>query len=114
MDTKTRESVQLGLDFAAEKPWPCPADFSATEFAKDGALHDAFEALALLLAQLNDDVQGTLMVLNGELFLQFLDVYAYAKANNGDGRYNSFIAAVKERFAKTPKPTTTPVTPPTP
>jgi hypothetical protein len=54
------------------------------------------------------------MVLNGELFLQFLDVYAYAKANNRDGRYNTFIAAVKERFAKTPKPVTTPVTPPTP
>jgi hypothetical protein len=50
-----------------------------------------------------------------QLFLQFLDVYAYAKANNRDGRYNTFINTVKERFAKTPKPATpTPPTPSTP
>jgi hypothetical protein len=86
----------------AQNPTALPGDFSIAEFAKDGALHDAFEALALLLAQLNDDVQGTLMALNSELFLQFLDVYACAKANNRDGRYNTFINAVKERLAKTP------------
>jgi hypothetical protein len=112
--SKSQGVIQLGLDFAAQYPGALPADFSAAEFAKDGALHDAFQALALSVAQFNDDIQGTLMVLNGELFLQFLDVYAFAKANNRDGRYNTFVNAVKVRFAKTPKATTTPVTPPTP
>ena len=112
--SKSQGVIQLGLDFAAQNPTALPADFSTVEFAKDGALHDAFESLAATIAQLNDDLQGTLIVLNGELFLQFLDVYAYAKANNRDGRYNSFINAVKERFARPTKPVVTPVTPPTP
>ena len=112
--SKSQGVIQLGLDFAAANPGALPADFNAAEFAKDGALHDAFEALAMLIAQLNDDIQGTLMVLNGELFLQFLYVYAFAKANNRDGRYNTFIAAVKEHFARPTKPVVTPVTPPTP
>jgi hypothetical protein len=102
--SKSQGVIQLGLDFTAQYPGALPADFNVAEFAKDGTLHDAFEALALSVGQLNDDIQGTLMVLNGELFLQFLDVYAYAKANNRDGRYNTFVNAVKVRFAKTPKP----------
>jgi hypothetical protein len=33
-----------------------PADFNAAEFAKDGALHDAFEAIAQAVAQLNSEL----------------------------------------------------------
>jgi hypothetical protein len=39
----------------------------------------------------------------------FLDLYAFANANNRDGRYDAFIQSVASRFARAPR---TPATPP--
>jgi hypothetical protein len=108
--TKSQGIIQQSLTFAAQNATALPGDFNTVEYAKDGALHDQLEAISMSIAQLNDDIQGTLMVLNGELFLQFLDVYAYAKANNRDGRYNSYLALIKPFFTHPAK--TTPATPP--
>lgn len=43
--------------------------------------------------------------------LEFLDLYALAKANNRNGQYDAFLASVAPIFARGPR---TPVTPPSP
>jgi len=43
--------------------------------------------------------------------LEFLDLYAIAKANNRDGRYDTFIQPIKNgRFFRPPRPATPDVT----
>ena len=58
-----------------------------------------------------EDTQDTLLALNNDLFVAFLEVYALAKANNRDGRYDAFINLVEGRFAKTKKTTAPTPTP---
>jgi hypothetical protein len=110
--SKSQGIIQLSLDFAAQNATALPGDFSTVEYAKDGTLHDQLEAVSLSIAQLNEDVNDTLMVLNSELFLQSVDVYAFAKVNNRNGRYNSYLDLVKPFFTH-PRKTPT-VTPPAP
>ena len=56
------------------------------------------------VAKLDQDITDTLMVLNSELYLQTIQVYAFAKVNNRDGRYDSFIALLKPYFTHPRKP----------
>jgi hypothetical protein len=72
-------------------------------------LFDAFTPVVAAIAQLAEDVSDTDLALRNDLMLEFLDLYAFAKANNRDGRYDAFIASVASRFARAPR---TPATPP--
>ena len=110
--TKSQGIIQQSLSFAAQNASALPGDFDTTEYAKDGALHDQLEAIAMAIAALNENVNDTLMVLNSELFLQSVDVYAFAKVNNRNGRYDSYLSLIKPFFTR-PR-TTPPVTPPAP
>jgi hypothetical protein len=107
--SKSQGIIQLSLDFAAQNTTALPGDFNTVEYAKDGALHDQLEAISLAIAQLNEDVNDTLMVLNSELYLQSVAVYAFAKVNNRNGQYDSYINLLKPFFAR---PRHTPATPP--
>jgi len=61
--------------------------------------------IAAAVASLNEDIQDTLLALNSDLMLEFLDLYAIAKANNRDGRYDTFIQPIKNgRFFRPPRP----------
>ena len=110
--TKSQGIIQQSLSFAAQNATALPGDFNTVEYAKDGALHDQLEAVSMAIAKLNEDVNDTLMVLNSELFLQSVDVYAFAKINNRNGLYDSYLSLIKPFFTHPRK--TTPVTPPTP
>lgn len=91
------------LTFAAQHPEALPATFNAAEFAKDGALLTPFAPVAAAVAQLNEDVSDTMIALQSDLYAEFLDVYAFAKANNRNGAYDAYVNAVKGRFAKGPR-----------
>src|SRR5262249_30475519 len=109
--SKSQGIIQQSLTFAAQNPTALPGDFDAAEFQKDGSLHDQLEAIAMSIAKLNEDVNDTLMVLNSELFVQTVAVYAFAKVNNRDGRYDSYINLVKPFFTHPGRTTTTTTTP---
>jgi hypothetical protein len=102
--------IQSALDFVAQHPEALPATFDTAEFAKDGALLTPFAPIVTSIASLNEDVSDTMIALQADLYSEFLDVYAFAKANNRSGAYDTFINAVKGRFARGPraKKTTTP------
>lgn len=93
--------IQDSLTFVAQNPSAMPGDFDAAEFAKDGALLSAFGPVAASVAQLAEDVDDTFIALQADLYSEFLDVYAFAKANNRKGTYDTFVNSVKGRFAKT-------------
>jgi hypothetical protein len=93
--------IQDSLTFAAQHPEALPATFNASEFAKDGALLTAFGLVVAAVASLAEDVSDTSIALQADLYSEFLDVYAFAKASNRNGAYNAFIDSVKGRFAKT-------------
>jgi hypothetical protein len=104
---KSQSAVQAGLTFASQHPEALPSTFDAAEFAKDGALLDPLGQIAAAVASLNEDIQDTLLALNSDLMLEFLDLYAIAKANNRDGRYDTFIQPIKNgRFFRPPRPAT--------
>ena len=104
--------VQNSLTFAAQHPEALPGLFDAAEYAKDGALAQSFKPIAAAIAQLNEEVQDTELALDHDLMVESLDVYAFAKANNRNGSYDSYIEAAKVRFARSPRKKAT--TPPTP
>jgi hypothetical protein len=95
--------IQDSLNFAAQHPEALPATFNTAEFAKDGALNSAYAPVVAAIAQLNQDVTDTMISLQGDLYSEFLDVYAFAQANNRNGAYNAFIQSVKTRFARSSK-----------
>ncbi|MEI9961910.1 MAG: hypothetical protein WDM76_12485 [Limisphaerales bacterium] len=95
--------LQASLNFAAQHPEALPATFNTAEFAKDGALAVPFAPIVAAIEQLHEDMQDTNLALNSDLFAQSLDVYAFAKANNRSGAYDTYIDSAKNRFAKTPR-----------
>jgi hypothetical protein len=95
--------LQDTLTFVAQHPEALPATFSTAEFAKDGALLSPFAPVVAAMDQLNTDVNDTFVALQADLYSQFLDVYAFAKANNRNGAYDSYLDSVKGRFAKGPR-----------
>ena len=110
MGAQSQAVVEQALIFASQNPNALPANFNAVEFAKDGALLTPLQTVAQAISSLDEDTQDTLLALSNDLFVAFLDVYAFAKANNRSGNYDTFVNLVKVRFAKTKK-ATTPVTP---
>jgi hypothetical protein len=109
--TESSQGIVLAsLNFAAQHPEALPAAFNTAEFKKDGDLLAPLQQIESLVAQLKQDVDDTLKGLQGDLYSEFLDVYAYAKAANRNGAYDEFINNVKGRFSSGPhkaKPVTT-------
>lgn len=95
--------IQDSLNFAMQHPEALPATFDADEFAKDGALNEAYGPIVAAIALLNQDMTDTMITLQGDLYSEFLDVYAFARANNRNGAYDTFIQSVKSRFARGPR-----------
>lgn len=106
---KRQGAVGLGRIFAAQHPEALPANFDAVEFAKDGTLFDAYAPVVAAIASLAEDVSDTDLALRNDLMLEFLDLYALAKANNRNGQYDAFLDSVATIFARGPR---TPATPP--
>jgi hypothetical protein len=108
---KSGEVLTQTLNFVAQFPEALPATFNRAEFQKDGALFNSLESVAMASAQNNQMIQDTRLALRSDLLLAILDVYAFAKANNRNGAYDSYVNYMKGHFAKprTPKtPTSTP------
>lgn len=103
--------VLAALNFVAQHPEAIPGTFNIPEFTKDGALMTPLQRAVSAIAQLNLDADDTMRALHGDLYNAFLDVYAFAKANNRKGGYDEFINAVKGRFASGPRKKNPPTPP---
>jgi hypothetical protein len=95
--------LQDTLTFVQQHPEALPATFNTAEFLKDGALLTPYAPVAASIALLAEDVSDTNIALQADLYSEFLDAYAFAKANNRTGAYDSYVNAVKGRFAKSPR-----------
>ena len=106
-------TLEQGAIFANANSGALPGDFDLAGFNKDLALQTVFLPLASAIAQLNEEVQDTLLALNSDLYYALLDIYAFAKASNRGGRYDTAVATLKPFFSRPRKAkTTTPTNPP--
>ena len=106
--TEESQGVILSaINFVAQHPEALPGTFDTTEFNKDADLLSPFPQDASAVAQLGRDTDDTLRALHSDLYGEFLDIYAFAKANNRNGGYDEFISAVKGRFSRGPRKTKT-------
>lgn len=97
---KSAEVLNQTLLFVSQFPEALPATFSIAEFQKDGALFTPLESVAMASAQNDQLIQDTRLALRSDLLLAILDVYAFAKANNRNGAYDSYVNYMKGHFAK--------------
>src|ERR1051325_145385 len=110
--TKSQGIIAQSAAFAAANGSALPADFNPAEYANDFPLYAKFAPLVAAFAQLLEDADDTLLVLGGELYLQSVATYAFAKVNNRNGQYDSYISQMKAYFKHPPLAPPTP--PPTP
>ncbi len=103
--------ILAALNFVQQNPEAIPGTFNTAEFNKDGALLTPMQQATSAVAQLHQDFDDTLKALQGDLYAEFLDVYAFAKANNRNGAYDEFINSVKGRFKKNNHPPASPTPP---
>jgi hypothetical protein len=95
--------IQQSLNFASQHPEALPSTFNTVEFTKDGALFSPLTGVHASLSQLQTDLDDTFRALNSDLFAESLDVYAYARANNRSGAFNTYVDSAKARFAQGPR-----------
>jgi len=103
--------------FANANPGALAGDFNLPAFNQDFLLQKVFLPIATAIAQLNEEVQDTLLALNSDLYYGLLDIYAFAKASNRDGRYDEVVSTLKPFFSRPRKkaaPTDSTPTPPPP
>jgi hypothetical protein len=97
---KSAEVLNQTLLFVSQFPEALPATFDIAEFQKDGALFTPFETVVMASAENNQLISDTGLALRSDLLLAILDVYAFAKANNRNGAYDSYVNYMKGHFAK--------------
>ena len=97
---KSGEVLTQTLNFVSQFPEALPATFNIAEFQKDGALFTPLETVAMASTQNDQLIQDTRLALRSDLLLAILNVYAFAKANNRTGAYDSYVSYMKDHFAK--------------
>ncbi len=97
---KSGELLTQTLNFVAQFPEALPGTFSIAELQKDGALFNPLETVAMASADNDRLIQDTRLALRSDLLLAILDVYAFAKANNRNGAYDSYVNYMKAHFAR--------------
>ena len=100
--------------FANANSGALPGDFPLAGFNQDFVLQKVFLPIATAIAQLNEEVQDTLLALNSDLYYGMLDIYAFAKAANRDGRYDTIVKTLKPFFSRPRKKVSTPTPPANP
>ena len=104
---KSADVLNQTLLFVSQFPEALPATFNTLEFQKDGTLFTSLESVAMASAQNDQLIQDTRLALRSDLLLAILDVYAFAKANNRNGAYDSYVNYMKSHFAKPRTPAAT-------
>ena len=97
---KSGDVLTQTLNFVSQFPEALPATFNTAEFKKDGDLFNPLETVAMASAELDQLIQDTRLALRSDLLLAILDVYAFAKANNRNGTYDTYVNYMKGHFAR--------------
>ena len=108
---QSQGTLEQASIFANANPGALAGDFNLPAFNQDFLLQKVFLPIATAIAQLNEEVQDTLLALNSDLYYGMLDIYAFAKASNRDGRYDAVVATLKPFFSR-PRKKVSPPPPP--
>ena len=105
---KSAEALNQTLQFVNQFPEALPATFSIPEFKKDATLFNPLQSVVMASNEANRIINDTDLGLRSDLLLAILDVYAFAKANNRNGAYDTYVNYMKTHFAKPRKPAAAP------
>jgi hypothetical protein len=105
MGDKSRAFVGKALEVASQNSEFLPRSFEVEEMRKDLELYDDLASLLMTLAQLQDLVDDTCLVVGSEAYSAALTVYNYAKTSgqNANG-LEPLVKEMKQRFRRTRKP----------
>jgi hypothetical protein len=100
MGDKSEAFVRKALEAVQSNPDALPRSFDAAEFARDGALWDAFSPIASQVAQLAEMVDDTLVALSADLYDEALTAYGMLKAAGSEGGLDEIKASLSLRFRR--------------
>jgi hypothetical protein len=104
MGDRSRAFVSKALEVANQNSEFLPRSFDVEEMRKDLLLFDDLSALMMTLAQLQDMVEDTCLVVGSEAYTSALTIYSYAKksgqATNG---LEPLVNEMGQRFRRTRK-----------
>jgi hypothetical protein len=105
MGDKSRAFVAKALEVASQNTEFLPRSFDVEEMRKDLELYEDLASLVMTLAQLQDLVDDTCLVVGSEAYLAALTVYNYAK-NSGQSAngLEPLVKEMKQRFRRPRKP----------
>jgi hypothetical protein len=101
MGDKSRAFVTKALEVASQNSEFLPRSFDVEEMRKDLVLYDDLSGLMMTLAQLQDLVNDTCLVVGSEAYTAALTVYTYAKKSgqNSNG-LEPLVGEMGQRFRR--------------
>lgn len=97
---KNRAFVLKAMEVAVQNPTILPGIFSTEEMKKDVELGAALQGVALAISQLDEMLNDTTAVVNGEAYSAALSVYSYARASGKDASLQGTVEELGKVFSK--------------
>jgi hypothetical protein len=103
MGDKSRAFVSQALEVAKQNPDILPRSFDIEEMRRDVELSNALQPVAMAIAQLQELVDDTSLLVGSEAYTAALMVYQYARAAGKGAALDSNLDALSQRFARKSK-----------
>jgi hypothetical protein len=97
---KNRAFVLKALEVAVQNPTILPGIFSVEEMKKDVELGPPLQSILLAVARLEEMLNDTIAVVNGEAYSAALSVYNYARASGKDAALQGTVEELGKVFSK--------------
>jgi hypothetical protein len=104
MGDKSRAFVSKALEVASQNSDFLPRSFDVEEMRKDIALYEDLSGVLMTLAQLQDLIDDTCLVVGSEAYTAALTIYNYAKSNGQSANgLEPLVEEMAQRFRRTRK-----------
>lgn len=100
---RNRAFVLKALEVAEQNPTILPAIFSVEEMKKDVELGAALQSVVFAIGQLEETLNDTAAVVNGEAYSAALSVYNYARASGKEASLQGTVEELGKIFSKKPR-----------
>lgn len=107
MGDKSRAFVQQALEVAKQNEAILPRSFDVEEMLRDVELAAALQPIVLALAQLQELLDDSYVLVGSEAYTAALLVYQYARAAGKGAALDNTLDALSQRFARKSNKTTT-------
>jgi hypothetical protein len=105
MGDKSRAFVSKALEVASQNSDFLPRSFDVDEMRKDLVLYEDLSGLMMTLAQLQDMLDDTCLLVGSEAYTAALTVYNYAKSNGQAANgLEPLVNEMGQRFRRSKKP----------